>query len=393
MPSGIVSSVGEVWSEGRKFTLRHLKDFGMGKSKMEDIIQHEAVTLAKSYEGTVDKPVEISWNLNVAVLNVIWKLVANQRYETDDEEVIRFSKMVSGDIELIQGPATLLDIFPGLHKVLPAFIQNHWMKIDLLHRNTLEFKDFLLNIIKKHEETHDPKNHRDYIDAVLTEMQNNRGNPGALYAEDYVNLITSVSDLFAAGSETTSSTTRWIVALLANYPDIQRKMQKEIDSVVPKERPPSLQDRDKLPYTEAVLLEAQRFASLLPLGVMHATTETIKIEDYVLPEGTVLFGCTEICHRDPKYWERPNEFYPEHFLDGQGKLLTKKEGFLPFSLGRRQCLGESLAKMELFLFATCLFQKFFFAPPKDVSIALQSIGKMPLFNFVPSYKVVMTLRN
>lgn len=54
----------------------------------------------------------------------------------------------------------------------------------------------------------------------------------------------------------------------------------------------------------------------------------------LLFQDTVMFGVTEMCHRDPKYWERPDEFYPEHFLDDQGQLLTKKEGFLPFSLGQ-----------------------------------------------------------
>lgn len=185
---------------------------------------------------------------------------------------------------------------------------------------------------------------------------------------------------------------RWMVALLAMNPEVQKKMQKEIDLVVPRDSIPSWEDRNKLPYTEAVLLEVQRFASLVPIGVFHTNTEDIQVGDYHLPKDTILFAAAEICHRDPTYWERPNEFYPEHFLDDQGQVLTKKEGFLPFSLGRRQCLGESLAKMELFIFGVCLLQKLFVAPPKGVTISTETDRTEPILNFVKPYKVVMTKR-
>ncbi|XP_066988071.1 cytochrome P450 2L1-like [Macrobrachium rosenbergii] len=390
--TGLIMSVGDVWKDGRRFALRHLRDFGMGKSSMEGIILHEAMSLAKSYDDTVGKPVEFSWNLNVAVLNVIWKLVADKRYDPKDEKIMKFSEMLSADLDAIQGPILILDMFPALLHILPESLLNKWMKLSQIREHVAEFKSFFEDTIHEHEKTFDPDNPRDYIDAYLKEMQMETGNKSTIFQENRMNLISSVTSLFRAGSETTSSTMRWMVALMAVNPEIQRKMQKEIDEVFPGDEVPSLERRDKMPYTEAVLLEVHRFVTLLPIGLLHTATEDITVAGYRIPKNTVMFAHSESCHRDPKYWKKPNDFFPEHFLDEDGKLLTIREGFLPFSLGRRQCLGESLAKMELFLFATCLFKRFFFSAPEGSPILTESDPTKPILRFIRPYKVVMERR-
>ncbi|XP_066987986.1 cytochrome P450 2L1-like [Macrobrachium rosenbergii] len=388
---GIVSAVGDVWVQGRRFALRHLKDFGMGKSSLEGVIQYEAQNLVETFERTAGKPIEISWCLNVAVLNVIWKLVANIRYNTDDQEIIKFNANLRQNIELVQGRIQVLDMFPQLVKILPRFVLEKVFKVNVIYDNMEEFKNLMLETIETHVKTLDPNNPKDYIDAYLIQIQKERGL-NTIFKGDYVNLVITLSDFFGAGSETTSSTIRWLIALLATHPEIQRKMQKEIDEVVPRDTLPSLQDKDRLPYTEAVLLEVMRYSSFVPVGVMHATTEEIQVGKYRLPKNTTIFASARSCHRDRKYFERPEEFYPEHFLDKEGKVITKKDGFLPFSLGRRQCLGESLARMELFLFATCLFQRFTASPPKGGSISLEPDPFQPILSFIPPYEVVLTKR-
>ncbi|XP_064113186.1 cytochrome P450 2L1-like [Macrobrachium nipponense] len=390
--SGIVNAVGDVWVQGRRFAIRHLKDFGMGKSSLEGAIQYEAQNLVETFERTSGKPIEISWCLNVAVLNVIWKLVANIRYDTDDQEIIKFNTILRDNIDLIQGRLQILDVFPYLVKILPKIVLEKVFKVKLVCQNMDKFNNLMLETIETHVKTLDPDNPKDYIDAYLIQMQKERGSLSSIFREDYFNLIITLDDLFAAGSETTSSTIRWLIALLATHPEIQGKMQKEIDEVVPRDTLPSLQDKDRLPYTEAVLLEVMRYSSLIPVGVMHATTEEIQVGRYRLPKNTAIFASARSCHRDKKYFERPEEFYPEHFLDKEGKVITKREGFLPFSLGRRQCLGESLARMELFIFATCLFQRFTASPPKGGSISLEPDHFQPLLSFIPPYEVVLTKR-
>ena len=89
----------------------------------------------------------------------------------------------------------------------------------------------------------------------------------------------------------------------------------------------------------------------------------MKIGNYSFPRNTLFLGNFLSTHFDPEYWEDPEKFMPERFLDFDGKVLTETTNFFPFSIGKRVCLGESLAKIELFLFFTSLLKNFSFQPP------------------------------
>ncbi|ODN00380.1 Cytochrome P450 2D4 [Orchesella cincta] len=135
-------------------------------------------------------------------------------------------------------------------------------------------------------------------------------------------------------------------------------MQKEIDTVVGTSRQPSLTDRPNLPYTEAVIMEVLRLSNVFPNGVMHRMLDDFEFHGFLFPKGvTVISNLYKILH-DPEIWGDADTFRPERFLSEDGKKLVKHEAFVPFSVGKRQCLGESLARDTLFLIITCIFQKY-----------------------------------
>ncbi|XP_062052435.1 vitamin D 25-hydroxylase isoform X3 [Lepus europaeus] len=166
-----------------------------------------------------------------------------------------------------------------------------------------------------------------------------------------------VGELIIAGTETTTNVLRWAILFMALYPNIQGQVHKEIDLIMGRDGKPSWDNKCRMPYTEAVLHEVLRFCNIVPLGIFHATSEDTVVRGYSIPKGTTVITNLYSVHFDEKYWRDPDVFYPERFLDSSG-YFAKKEALVPFSLGRRHCLGEQLARMEMFLFFTALLQRF-----------------------------------
>ncbi|XP_061593809.1 cytochrome P450 2J5-like isoform X2 [Cololabis saira] len=218
--------------------------------------------------------------------------------------------------------------------------------------------DFIEIRIKEHQENLDPSSPRDYIDSFLIEMGENQDKDAGF---DLKNVCFCALDLFLAGTETATTTLHWGLLYMIYYPDIQERVQAEIDAVIGSSRQPSVSDRENLPYTNAVIHEIQRMGNVIPLNVFHKTNRDTTLDKYNIPKGTIIMPTLNSVLHDESMWETPHTFNPQHFLDQDGKF-RKREAFLPFSAGQRVCPGEQLARMELFLFFTSLLQRFSFSP-------------------------------
>uniref|UniRef100_A0A8B9SG75 Cytochrome P450 2K1 n=1 Tax=Anas platyrhynchos TaxID=8839 RepID=A0A8B9SG75_ANAPL len=353
---GVIFSYGENWKVMRRFTLTTLRDFGMGKKAIEDRVVEEYGYLADVIESQKGKPLEMTLIMNAAVANVIVSILLGKRYDYEDPTFKRLLSLMYENIRLFGRPSvSLYNMFPALGFFLKdrkAFIEN--MK---------EVNAFIKATFIEHLKVLDRNDQRSFIDAFLVRQQEENGKDNVFF--DNGNLTEVVRNLFAAGTDTTSTTLRWGLLLMMKYPEIQKKVQDEIEQVLGS-NPPRTEHRTQMPYTDAVIHEIQRFANILPLNLPHETTEDVTLKGYFIPKGTYVIPLLTSVLRDKSQWEKPDTFYPEHFLDSEGKFV-KKDAFMPFSAGRRICAGETLAKMELFLFFTRLLQRFTFHPPPGVS--------------------------
>ncbi|XP_006866974.1 PREDICTED: cytochrome P450 2D17-like [Chrysochloris asiatica] len=303
----IMARYGHAWREQRRFSVSTLRNFGLGKKSLEEWVTQEAACLCDAFEAQDGRPFNPNNLMNKAVSNVIASFTHGRRFEYDHPKFLKL--------------------------------------VELMENALKEDSSFL---------------REDLTDAFLDEMEKSKGNPESSFNEGNLRLV--VGDLFAAGMVTTSTTLAWALLFMILHPEVQRRVQQEIDEVLGQVRRPEMADQARMPFTTAVVHEVQRFADIVPLGIPHMTSRDTEVQGFLIPKGTMLFLNLSSVLKDEAVWEKPFCFHPEHFLDAQGHFV-KQEAFMPFSAGRRSCLGESLARMELFLFFTCLLQRFSFSVP------------------------------
>ena len=151
--------------------------------------------------------------------------------------------------------------------------------------------------------------------------------------------------------------------LMANNPDIQARVQSELDQVCGS-RAPTMDDKNALPYTEATILEIMRCKTPIPLAVPHRTTKDVTLQGYNIPRGTIIIPHQQMVHENEKEFPKPREFNPERFLKN-GKFEPHPH-VIPFGIGKRKCLGEALARMSVFVFFTRILQKFHIKPAHGI---------------------------
>ncbi|XP_075463189.1 cytochrome P450 2A6-like isoform X1 [Ascaphus truei] len=376
--SGLVLANGEAWKQLKQFSLLTLRDFGMGKKSLEEPIQREAQHLVDHFRNSNEQPIDPTNIMICASSNIIAAIIMGTRYDYNDK---KWMKILHDMHEAFSVACSfwgqLYDLFPKIMRILPG---PHNGVFKMLQ----ELEDVIKERVKSNSATLDRNCPRDYIDCFLIRMDQEKQNSKAPFNTE--NLVATVFDMFLGGAESTGITLIFGFLILLKYPEIQEKLHEEVDQVIGRRREPMIEDRNNMPYMNATIHEIQRFSNVLPLGIIRSTTKEVNYRGYHIPQGTDMLPILGTVLRDPSQFETPEEINLKHFLDENGKF-KKNNGFLAFSAGKRTCIGESLVRMQLFIYFATILQKFKLkttVDPKDLDINPAECG---IETLPPSFKI------
>ncbi|KAM3863427.1 steroid 17-alpha-hydroxylase/17,20 lyase [Diretmus argenteus] len=379
------------WRFHRKIVHRALCTFGKGSTSIEKIICREAQSLCAilTDAASVGLPMDLAPELTRAVTNVVCALCFNSSYRRGHPEFEAMLRYSQGIVDTV-AKDNLVDIFPWL-QVFPN------ADLSLLKQCVSIRDDLLQKKYEEHKTDYSDHVQRDLLDALLRAKRSAENNNTADISGEPVglsddHLLMTVGDIFGAGVETTTTVLKWAVAYLIHHPHVQGRIQEELDSKVGWDRAPQLSDRGSLLYLEATIREVLRIRPVAPLLIPHVALTDTSIGAFEVKKGCRVVINLWSLHHDEKEWKTPDLFDPGRFLNKDGTcLVVPSPSYLPFGAGVRVCLGEALAKMELFLFLAWVLQRFTLAvPPGQPLPSLE--GKFGVVLQPAKYTVNATLR-
>ncbi|KAL6083086.1 hypothetical protein STEG23_032662, partial [Scotinomys teguina] len=230
---------------------------------------------------------------------------------------------------------------------------------------------FFKKFVKKMKENRlDPnQKHRvDFLQLMMNAHNNSKDKESYKALSDMEIIAQSIIFIFA-GYETTSNTIAFALYLLATHPDIQKKLQEEIDVVLPNKASPTYDKVMEMEYLDMVLSESLRLYSISG-RIERVCKQDVEIGGVFIPKGTTVVIPTYALQHDPQYWPEPEEFHPERFSkENKGSIYPYT--YMPFGNGPRNCLGMRFALMNMKLALTKVLQNFSFKPCKETQIPLK----------------------
>ncbi|XP_068113631.1 steroid 17-alpha-hydroxylase/17,20 lyase [Hyperolius riggenbachi] len=375
------------WKFHRKMVHSALCMFGEGTVAIEKIISREAASLCQTLSSFHTVSLDMAPELIRAVTNVVCSLCFNTRYDRGDAEFQTMMDYSKGIVDTV-AKDSLVDIFPWL-KIFPN------KDLDTLKKSVAVRDELLAKKFKEHKDAFCSETVSDLMDALLKaklSLENNNSNTSQEVGLTDDHILMTVGDIFGAGVETTSTVLKWAIAYLLHYPEVQRRIQEELDAKVGLSRYPLLSDRKILHYTEATISEVLRIRPVSPLLIPHVAFKDSRIGEYDIPKDARVVINLWSLHHDEKEWVNPHLFNPDRFLDENGdRLSSPSQSYLPFGAGIRVCLGEALAKMEIFLFLSWILQRFTLEVPAGNPLP-DLEGKFGVVLQVKPFKVIAKLR-
>lgn len=310
-------------------------------------------TVAKMKEREGGSAFDPDEYIYLMVFSILASIAAGKSYSVDDEELRSIKRAWDVDAE-VAAEYAMIEFIPILKDTL---YRKQWTKLGQSYQ-------FILNWCKRqleeHQETFQEDFSRDFCDELLhAKNEAERSDSKASEILNLDNLTNTLMNLFLAGTDTTKKSLSWMLLIMSNNLEIQSKLREEVRQVIGEEKNPSNEHRVKCHYVQAFISETLRFRPFLPMGLPHKTVVDTEAGGKKIPGGTMVSSMMVHQMGDEKVWKDPQVFNPERFIDPETGEHSARltSSYYPFSLGRRSCIGERLALINLFIILTRMLQR------------------------------------
>ncbi|WKX91278.1 hypothetical protein Q1695_009819 [Nippostrongylus brasiliensis] len=387
---GVIISNGPPWLEQRRFALHTLRNFGLGRNLIEERIMFEFNISCEALDKRInagENSIEPHTSFDLLIGNIINRLLFTDRFEKENEETF---------FELKRQMDRTMDDFSFFDMLLdettvewPYFKQ----RINRLIKPTFAVLDFVRKQIEQRKRAISNGSHvllgegDDFVDAFLIQMAKDEasGEPSSF---DNEMLVMTLFDLWLAGQETTVTMLYWSFVHLLLNPKVKSRVEEELFSITKRQRPLTLADRPSTPYYNATLTEIHRCTSMIPLNLWRDTAEDTTVGPYTIPKGTAIAAQIALIMNDERHFQNHREFNPERYLNGN-KL---DQMVVPFGLGKRSCLGESLARAELYLIIANLLLRYKISADPDFMPCTKAMNEKGTMRRPQSYHICLEHR-
>ncbi|KAF8655202.1 hypothetical protein AX16_003234 [Volvariella volvacea WC 439] len=311
--------------------------------------------------------------------------------ESNDPYIITAEKCLQGLAEAGVNGAFLVDLLPVL-KYVPSWFPGagfqrkaaNWRELnkDLVDKPFNAVKEKLVEGTAK--------------DCAVVQMLESIGVGNLTTHEERV-ARNCAAVAYAGGADTTVSSAQTFFLAMALYPDVQRKAQAELDAIIGSHRLPDFNDRESLPYINAIVKETMRWQNVTPLSVAHATAEDDEYDGYFIPKGSIVFGSTWSIMHDPEAYPQPEVFNPDRFIkDGKLDPDVRDPATAVFGFGRRMCPGRFFSDNSLYLVVAAVLSVYDISPALDAHgqpIPLKPVMSSGLLSYPESFQISIKPRS
>ncbi|KAJ0961516.1 hypothetical protein J5N97_001689 [Dioscorea zingiberensis] len=338
---------------------------------------HMVRTMLES--STRNEPVVVPEALLCAMVNIIGQVMLSRRvFDISAGSELGKFKVALKDLMTGGGLFNIGDFVPSIA----------WMDLQGIQGKMKSVHERLDEMIKRLLDEHaasaaEREGRPDFIDLVMASKL--RDDDGETLSD--VNIRALISDMFTAGSDTSSVIVEWALCEMLKNPNILKKLQSELDVVIGRERMLEESDIMNLPYLQAVCKEALRLHPSTPLSLPHFSAKSCEVNEYHIPANTRLLINVWAIGRDPDVWVRPLEFYPERFLVGEKAANIEPHGtdfeLIPFGAGRRVCVGKQAGMIFVQYFLGVLVHAFDWQLPEGEKIDMKETPGVVVPKAVP----------